>query len=78
MDSGDRLTSYVEAGGVTFAYRRFGAKSEVPLVFFYRFSGMIDDWNPILVNGNARERTVILFDSDGVGLSTGKPLTVLR
>ncbi|AKG34161.1 alpha/beta fold hydrolase [Paenibacillus durus] len=64
-------TSYVEAGGITFAYRKFGAESEVPLVFCHRYRGTMDDWDPAVVNGIAKERTVILFDSAGVGLSTG-------
>lgn len=64
-------TSYVEAGGITFAYRKFGAESEVPLVFSQRYRGTMDDWDPAVVNGIAKERTVILFDSAGVGLSTG-------
>lgn len=64
-------TSYIEAGGVTFAYRKFGAESEVPLVFCHRYRGTMDDWDPAVVNGIAKERTVILFDSAGVGLSSG-------
>ncbi|CAI8708878.1 hypothetical protein BHU24_19780 [Bacillus pseudomycoides] len=64
-------TSYVEAGGIRFAYRKFGVESEVPLVFCQRFRGTMEDWDPALVNEIAKERTIILFDNAGVGLSSG-------
>jgi pimeloyl-ACP methyl ester carboxylesterase len=31
----------------------------------------MDDWDPAVINGFARERDVILFDNAGVGRSTG-------
>lgn len=65
-------TSYIEADGIKFAYRTFGKPSNVPLVFCQRFRGTIDDWDPALVNAVAKERTVILFDNVGVGLSSGE------
>ncbi len=37
-------TLYVEANGINFAYRSFGAPSEVPLIFFQHFIGNTDDW----------------------------------
>lgn len=65
-------TSYIEADGIRFAYRTFGKTSNVPLVFCQRFRGTMDDWDPAFVNALAKERTVILFDSAGVGLSSGE------
>lgn len=65
-------TSYIEADGIRFAYRTFGKPSDVPLVFCQRFRGTMDDWDPAFVNALAKERTVILFDSAGVGLSSGE------
>jgi pimeloyl-ACP methyl ester carboxylesterase len=65
-------TQQVESNGVRFAYRRFGAPSGVPLVFLHRFRGTIDHWDPALIEVIARERTVIVFDSAGVGASTGE------
>jgi pimeloyl-ACP methyl ester carboxylesterase len=65
-------TEYIEAGGVRYAYRRFGRPSGTPLVFCHRFRGTMDDWDPAVTNGFAREREVILFDNAGVGLSTGE------
>ncbi|QWU13835.1 Pimeloyl-ACP methyl ester carboxylesterase [Paenibacillus sophorae] len=65
-------TSFVEAGGVTFAFRTFGAKSVVPLVMVQRFRGTLDDWDPALINRLAQDRTIIMFDNAGVGLSSGE------
>ncbi|SDP29163.1 Pimeloyl-ACP methyl ester carboxylesterase [Paenibacillus sp. yr247] len=65
-------TSYIDAKGIRFAYRTFGKPSEVPLVFCQRFRGTMDDWDPAFVNALAEERTVILFDSAGIGLSSGE------
>jgi pimeloyl-ACP methyl ester carboxylesterase len=65
-------TEYIEADGVRFAYRRFGRPGGAPIVFCHRFRGTMDDWDPAVINGLARERDVILFDNAGVGLSSGQ------
>lgn len=62
----------VEAHGVRYAYRRFGAASGVPLVFFQRFRGTMDHWDPALLEVIAKERPLIVFDNAGVGASTGE------
>jgi len=64
-------TSYIEADGVRFAYRSFGAASGVPLVFTHRFRATMDDWDPAFLDVLARERPIILFDNAGIGLSSG-------
>jgi pimeloyl-ACP methyl ester carboxylesterase len=64
-------TRFVEAGGTTFAYRRFGKEGGVPLVCLPHFTGTLDSWDPEVVNGLARERTVVLFDNAGVSRSSG-------
>ncbi|MFZ5545925.1 MAG: alpha/beta fold hydrolase, partial [Pseudomonadota bacterium] len=62
----------VEAHGVRYAYRRFGPDSGVPLVFFQRFRGTMDHWDPAFLEVIAKERPVIVFDNAGVGASTGE------
>lgn len=62
----------VEARGVRYAYRRFGTAAGVPLVFFQRFRGTMDHWDPALIEVIARERPLIVFDNAGVGASTGE------
>jgi len=65
-------TRFVTVGDVRFAYRRFGKPSGTPLVFLQHFRGSMDNWDPALLNGFAKDRTVITVDNAGVGLSTGE------
>ncbi|MGF6779195.1 alpha/beta fold hydrolase [Paraburkholderia sp. GAS334] len=70
-------TEFIEAGGIRFAYRRFGAKSGVPLVFFQHFMGNLDDHDPALTDAFAADREVILFNNTGVASSSGTtPVTI--
>jgi pimeloyl-ACP methyl ester carboxylesterase len=67
------------ANGITYAYRRFGAAEahRPPVLFLQHFRGNLDNWDPLLVDGIAGEREVILLDNTGVGLSSGRvPTTV--
>ena len=64
-------TQFAEANGIRFAYRRFGAASGVPLVFFQHFMGNLDDHDPALTDAFATDREVILFNNTGVASSTG-------
>ena len=67
-------TQFVEAAGVRYAYRRFGAPEGVPLLFMQHFTGTMDFWDPAVLDGFARTRPVIVFDSAGVGrYSTRSP-----
>jgi pimeloyl-ACP methyl ester carboxylesterase len=61
-------TRFVEAGGIRFAYRRWGKPGGPPLVFMQYFSGNLDDWDPQVTDGY----DVILFDNAGVGSSGGE------
>src|SRR6202790_3059474 len=65
-------TQFVEAAGVRFAYRRFGKAGDVPLVFNQHFTGTMDNWDPAVTNGLAREREVILFNNAGISSSGGE------
>lgn len=65
-------THFVEANGIRFAYRRFGNKAGVPLVFNTHLNGNLDNWDPAVTDGIAKEREVILFDNAGIGSSTGE------
>ena len=55
---------FVTVGDVRFAYRRFGKPSGTPLVFRQHFRGSMDNWDPALLNGFAKDRTVITFDTE--------------
>ena len=65
-------TRVVSGGEVRCAYRRFGNPSATPLVFLQHFRGSMDNWDPALLNGFAKDRTVITFDNAGVGFSSGE------
>ena len=65
-------TQFVEANGIRFAYRRFGRKEGVPLVFNPHILGNMDSWDPTITDGLAQGREVILFDNAGVASSSGE------
>ncbi len=65
-------TQFVEANGIRFAYRRFGKASGVPLVFNMHFTGTMDHWDPLVTDGFAKDREVILFDNAGISSSSGE------
>jgi pimeloyl-ACP methyl ester carboxylesterase len=70
-------TQFVQVQDVRFAYRRFGRRGGLPLLFLNYFAANLDDWDPKVTNGFAAEREVILFDNAGIGSSTGEtPSTV--
>jgi len=64
-------TQFIEAAGIRFAYRRFGKAGGVPLVFNMHYLGTMDYWDPMVTDGLARDREVILFDNAGVSSSSG-------
>ena len=65
-------TQFVEVNGVRFAYRRFGNAAGVPLVFNQHFTGTMDHWDPLVSDGLAKDREVILFNNAGVSSSSGE------
>jgi pimeloyl-ACP methyl ester carboxylesterase len=71
-------TQFVEAGGIRFAYRRFGKAGGAPLVFNQHFIGTMDYWDPAVTDGLGKEREVILFDNAGVSSSSGEVPTTFE
>lgn len=65
-------TRFIEANGNRFAYRRFGKPGKLPLVFNQHFTGNLDNWDPVVLDGLAKDREVIIFDNAGIGASTGE------
>src|SRR5215813_8963169 len=65
-------TQLVQANGHTYAYRRFGSGAGLPLLFLQHFTGTLDNWDPAVTDPLASGREVILFESAGVGSSSGK------
>src|SRR5579859_7106775 len=72
-------TDFVEAGGIRYAYRRFGKVGKTPLLLLGYFNSNLDAWDPIVTNALAKEYELILFEGAGVGASGGQtPATVIE
>jgi pimeloyl-ACP methyl ester carboxylesterase len=70
-------TQFLRTTNETYAYRRFGSGPGRPLMCLQHFTGTLDNWDPAVTDPLASGREVLLFDSAGVGRSTGKvPTTV--
>src|ERR1700738_4563926 len=65
-------TQFVDAAVIRFAYRLFGKSGGVPLVFNVHFTGTMDHWDPLVTDGLAATRDVILFNNAGISSSSGE------
>jgi pimeloyl-ACP methyl ester carboxylesterase len=68
----EATTQHVTVNGASVAFRSFGAGKGPPLVLLQRFRGVMNHWDPDLLDRLAAERRVIVFDNHGVGLSDGQ------
>ncbi|KQW00857.1 alpha/beta fold hydrolase [Rhizobacter sp. Root1221] len=67
----------VNVGGTAFAYRDLGPRNGVPLVLFNHWGGVLDNFDPRIVDGLARKRRVIATNYRGIGASGGMaPVTI--
>lgn len=73
-------TRFVEVEGERFAYRRWGkaGSGQPPLFFLQHFRGGMDHWDPLMTDGLAAGREVILYDYRGSASSTGAPRTLIE
>jgi pimeloyl-ACP methyl ester carboxylesterase len=70
-------TQFLETKKGKYAYRRFGSGPGLPLLCLQHFTGTLDNWDPAVTDPLASGREVILFESAGLGRSSGKvPETV--
>lgn len=68
----DTPTKTVDIGGARFAYRQLGPDSGTPVIFLNHLAGVLDNWDPRVIDGIAARHRVITFDNRGVGASQGK------
>src|SRR5271154_1816436 len=61
----------LKGGGDAISYRKFGFESAIPLILLTHFRASMDNWDPLLLDLIARERTVIAFDNCVVATSEG-------
>src|ERR1700691_3979569 len=66
------VTKFLQVGEQRYAYRRFGDGNGLPLLCLQHFTGTLDNWDPAVTDPLARGREVILFESAGLGRSTGQ------
>ena len=70
-------TQFIKTRLETYAFRRFGRGAALPLVFLQHFTGTLDNFDPAVTDALAKGREVILFESAGLGRSTGEvPKTI--
>jgi pimeloyl-ACP methyl ester carboxylesterase len=65
-------TQFIDSKLEKYAYRRFGTGSAPPLLCLQHFTGTLDNWDPAVTDPLASGRDVILFESAGLGRSTGE------
>src|ERR1700684_97034 len=65
-------TQMLQANRHSYAYRRFGNGPALPLLCLQHFTGTLDNWDPAVTDPLATGREVILFESAGLGRSSGK------
>ncbi|MGF6781935.1 alpha/beta fold hydrolase [Paraburkholderia sp. GAS334] len=65
-------TQFIESDGIRYAYRRFGSDTGTPLLFLQHFRGGLDNWDPLVTDGLAQGRPVILFNNAGVASTSGE------
>jgi pimeloyl-ACP methyl ester carboxylesterase len=65
-------TQFIETKVGKYAYRRFGSGAGVPLLCLQHFTGTLDNWDPAVTDPLALGREVILFESAGLGRSSGE------
>ena len=60
-----------KAGDASFAYREVGPRGGVPLVLLNHWGAVLDNFDPRIVDGLARNHHVIAVDYRGIGSSDG-------
>ena len=65
-------TQFIQTKLEKYAYRRFGKEPGLSLLCLQHFTGTLDNWDPAVTDPLALGREVILFESAGLGRSTGK------
>lgn len=65
-------TQFIQTKLEKYAYRRLGNGPGLPLLCLQHFTGTLDNWDPAVTDPLALGREVVLFESAGLGRSTGE------
>lgn len=60
------------ANGIKYAYRSLGEKKEIPLIYFNHLTANMDNCDPRVMDGMAKQHEIISFDYRGVGSTSGE------
>ena len=66
-------TRFAEVEGALIAYRSWGIDKGTPILLLNHYRAGMDHWDPLVTDGLARGRRVILYDYRGVAGSSGDP-----
>ena len=64
-------TQFIEANGVSFAYRSYGKEGGTPAIYLNHLAAVLDNCDPRVMDGIATQRLIISVDYRGVGASSG-------
>jgi pimeloyl-ACP methyl ester carboxylesterase len=70
-------TQFLDVKDGKYAYRRFGRGPALPLLCLQHFTGTLDNWDPAVTDALAERGEVILFESAGIGRSSGNVPTAV-
>ena len=66
-------TEFITAeNGIKYAYRRLGSKKEIPIIYFNHLTANLDNCDPRVMDGMAKDVENISFDYRGVGQTSGE------
>ena len=72
MDSNfsNSQTKFSTINSVKVAFRHFGQGE--PILFYNRFRGILDTWDPLFLDTLSQKNSIVLFDYPGIGESEGE------
>jgi len=70
-------TDTVNVNGTKFYFRKLGEAKGAPVIFLNHLGATLDNCDPRIIDGIAKQHQIIAFDNRGVGATEGKtPLTI--
>lgn len=70
-------TDTVNVNGTKFYFRKLGEDKGTPVIFLNHLGATLDNCDPRIMDGIAKQHQIIAFDNRGVGATEGKtPLTI--
>lgn len=64
-------TQFAEANGIRFAYRSYGSRGGIPVIYLNHLAAVLDNCDPRIMDGIASRHQIISLDYGGVGSTSG-------